>query len=74
MALAHAKEVMALPLEPWDKNFPKVLSTKTSVMASILTATTRVNDGALRRKNSDRVGQLLDEINRRDPVAEELFG
>ena len=62
-----------MKLDPDDKNFPKVLSTKTAVMSSVLTATTRVNDGALRRKNNDRIGQLLEEISRPDPVATELF-
>ena len=60
-------------LDPNDKNFPKLLSTKTAIMSSVLTATTRVNDGALRRKNNDRIGQLLEEMNRPDPVAAELF-
>ncbi|MDE2426700.1 MAG: hypothetical protein KGO96_12415 [Elusimicrobia bacterium] len=72
MALAHAKQVMALDLDPMDKNFPKILSTKTAIMSAVLTATTRVNEGALRKKNNDRIGQLLDELNARDP-ADELF-
>jgi len=71
--LAHAQAVLEMALDPNDKNFPKVLSTKTAVMSSVLTATTRVNDGALRRKNNDRIGQLLEEMNRPDPVAAELF-
>ena len=72
--MAHAKEVLEMGLDPMDKNFPKLLSTKTAIMSSELTSTTRVNDGALRRKNNDRIGQLLEEMNRPDPVAAELFG
>jgi len=71
--LAHAKQVLELDLDTTDKNFPKLLSVKTSIMSSVLTATTRVNDGALRRKNNDRIGQLLEEINAPDPIAAQLF-
>jgi len=62
MSLAFAKEVMALKLDPDDKNFPKILGTKQAVAASILTASVRVNDGALKAKNEDRIAQLLEEV------------
>jgi hypothetical protein len=62
MSLTFAKEVMALPLDPDDKNFPKILGTKQAVAASILTASVRVNDGALRAKNEDRIAALLAEV------------
>lgn len=65
---------MELPLDPNDKNFPKVLSTKQSVMASVLTASVRVNDGALRKKNLDRIGELLEEVRRADDPITRLFG
>ena len=60
---------MDLPLDPTDKNFPKVLSIKKEVMASVLTASVRVNDTALRRKSNDRIGALLAEVQAEDPVA-----
>lgn len=61
---------MALPLDPLDKNFPKILSVKKEVMASVLTASVRVNDTALRRKNNDRIGSLLDEIKAEEAAAQ----
>lgn len=57
---------MDLPLDPNDKNFPKVLSVKKEVMASVLTASVRVNDGALRKRNNDRIGALLEEMRAED--------
>jgi hypothetical protein len=60
---------MDLPLDITDKNFPKILSIKKEVMASVLTASVRVNDTSLRRKNNDRVGLLLEELNAADPLA-----
>jgi hypothetical protein len=60
---------MDLPLDITDKNFPKILSIKKEVMASVLTASVRVNDTSLRRNNNDRVGLLLEELNAADPLA-----
>lgn len=60
---------MDLPLDPADKNFAKVLSVKKEVMASVLTASVRVNDTSLRRKNNDKIGMLLEEVRAADPVA-----
>lgn len=62
MSLQHAKDVMKLELDPLDKNFPKVLASKNSVMSSVLTATVRVNDGDLRRKSDDGIAKVLKMI------------
>lgn len=64
---------MALALDPMDKNFPKVLSAKQAVMSAVLTATVRVNDGQLRRKNSDRIAELLEQVRREDDPVARLF-
>lgn len=61
---------MDLPLDPADKNFPKVLSIKKEVMSAVLTASVRVNDTSLRRRNNDRIGLLLEEVNAADPLTE----
>lgn len=53
---------MDLKLDVNDKNFPKVLSVKKEVMASVLTASVRMNDGTLRKRNNDRIGALLEEM------------
>lgn len=53
---------MKLELDPLDKNFPKVLSSKNAVMSSVLTATVRVNDGDLRRKTDDGIAKVMKMI------------
>lgn len=53
---------MNLELDPLDKNFPKVLSSKNAVMSSVLTATVRVNDGDLRRKTDDGILKVMKMI------------
>lgn len=53
---------MALPLNPNDKNFPKILAIKQAVSSSILTATARVRAGDLRPTNDDGLSALLDQV------------
>jgi len=62
-----------LKLDENDKNFPKILSVKKEVMASVLTASVRMNDGSLRKKNNDRIAALLDEVKRADDPLSGLF-
>lgn len=57
---------MAITLDANDKNFPKVLSAKNAIMASVLTASVRVNDGALRKRSTDRIAALLEEVQQAD--------
>jgi len=64
---------MALALDPDDKNFPKILSAKGAVMTAVLSATAKVNDGAFRKRNDDRVAELLDEV-RQTEALRELMG
>lgn len=61
---------MKLKLDPDDKNFPKVLSAKGAVMTAVLSATAKVNDGAFRKKNDDRIAELLEEVQRAETVRE----
>ena len=66
MSLKHAKEVLRLELDPLDKNFPKVLSSKNAVMSSVLTATVRVNQSDLQRKTDDGIKKVLAAIEAED--------
>jgi hypothetical protein len=63
---------MAMQLDPNDKNFPKVLATKQAVASSILTASVRLGDASLRKKSSDKVQDLLDELRGVDAARELL--
>lgn len=66
MSLRHAKDVLRLELDPLDKNFPKVLSSKNAVMSSVLMATVRVNQGDLQRKTDDGIKKVLAAIEAED--------
>lgn len=62
---------MALPLNPDDKNFPKILAIKQAVSSSILTATARVRAGDLRPTNDDGLSALLDQVKGHAPPDED---
>lgn len=58
-----------------DKNFARVLAAKNAMTSAVLTASVRMNDGSLRKKNTDRIADLLAEVEKADdPIASELFG
>jgi hypothetical protein len=77
-SLAFARYVMSLELNPESKDFPKLLSLKKEVMASVLSAGVRINDSALRRKEDDKVANLLKVVKDknadsvRQPATEEV--
>jgi hypothetical protein len=61
-ALDFALQVMALPLDPQSRHFPKILSAKQAMTASVLTAMVRVRPGDLRDKDDDGVAALLRHV------------
>lgn len=76
LSFDFAEEVMALVLDPADKNFAKVLATKQAVASSILTATARVRAGDLRPKNEDGLSDFLRQLKDGEPdppLEESLF-
>ncbi len=76
LSFDFAEEVMALVLDPADKNFAKVLATKQAVASSILTATARVRAGDLRPKNEDGISAFLQRLKAGEPeppLEESLF-
>lgn len=62
MSLAFAKQIMEMKLDPDDKNFPRVLAAKQSVASSIMTAAVRTKNDELNTRSTDKVAQLLEEI------------
>lgn len=59
---------MALPLRRDDKDFLKIVAMKQAVSSSVMTAGVRLGDGSLRKKTTDKLGALLEEVK----AAEEL--
>lgn len=53
---------MGLACNPSDPNFAKIMMLKKEVMASVLSAGVRVNDQALRRKDKDKVADMLNRV------------
>ena len=50
----------------------KLFSLKKEVMASVLSAGVRVNDTALRRKETDKVAQLLRKVKGEKPLPDKV--
>jgi len=59
---------MAIRANPSDVNFAKIMTLKKEVMASVLSAGVRVNDAALRRKDTDKVAELLRQVKAKKPL------
>ena len=53
---------MALPLDPADRNFVKILNLKQSVSSSILTATARVRQDQLKPAQQDHMAEVLRRV------------
>lgn len=45
-----------------DPNFAKIISTQQSVASSVFSTTARINEANLRRVQSDKMQELLDEL------------
>lgn len=72
MSLAFAEQMLKLPLpHTTDKNFARVLATKQSIAATILSVTARVSASSLRSVEDDGLGELLAKLEAGDrPTAE----
>lgn len=67
---------MVMDLEPDEEatmaDKLKLFSLKKEVMASVLSAGVRVNDTALRRKETDKVAQLLRKVKGEKPLPDKV--
>lgn len=59
LSLTSALEVMNLKLDPEDKNFAKLLSTKQSIMSSVFSTTARIDAALMRRQETDEMDAVL---------------
>lgn len=59
LSLQSALEVMKLTLDPDDKNFAKLLSTKQSIMSSVFSTTARIDAALMRRQETDEMDAVL---------------
>lgn len=62
LSLKSALEVMNLELDPTDKNFAKLLSTKQSIMSSVFSTTARIDAALMRRQETDEMDAVLGDL------------
>ncbi len=62
LALDKAKEILEMPLIPGDDEFAAVLKAQVSQVQTILTTQARVDEGRFKKKQVDKLGELLDLI------------
>lgn len=69
---------MEVPVDATAADKLKLMSLKKEVMSSVLSAGVRINDGALRKKEDDKVARMLREVKRKSsdsvstPAGEEV--
>lgn len=62
LALDKAKEILDMRLIPGDEDFNAILKAQVSQVQTILTTQARVDEGRFKKKQVDKLGELLDLI------------
>lgn len=62
LALDKAKEILEMPLRPDDEAFNAILKAQVSQVQTILTTQARVDEGRFKKKQVDKIGELIDLI------------
>lgn len=62
LALDKAKEILEMSLVPGDEDFNAILKAQVSQVQTILTTQARVDEGRFKKKQVDKLGELLDLI------------
>jgi len=62
LALDKAKEILEMELVPGDEDFNAILKAQVSQVQTILTTQARVDEGRFKKKQADKLGELLDLI------------
>lgn len=61
-ALRKAEEILDLPLVLGDDDFSTILKAQVSQVSAVLTTQARVDEGRFKKKQADKLGELLDLI------------
>jgi len=61
-ALRKAEEILDLELTKGDEDFTAVLRAQVAQVQTILTTQVRVDEGRLKKKQADKMGELLEAI------------
>jgi hypothetical protein len=61
-ALRKAEEILDMNLTPGDEDFNAILKAQVSQVQTILTTQARVDEGRFKKKQADKLGELLDLI------------
>ena len=62
LALDKAKEILEMPMMPGDEDFNAILKAQVSQVQTILTTQARVDEGRFKKKQVDKLGELLELI------------
>ena len=62
LALDKAKEILDMDLIPGDEDFNAILKAQVRQVQTILTTQVRVDEGRFKKKQVDKLGELLDLI------------
>ncbi len=62
LALDKAKVILEMSLVPGDEDFNAILKAQVSQVQTILTTQARVDEGRFKKKQADKLGELLDLI------------
>lgn len=61
-ALKKAEEILDMALVPGDEDFNAILKAQVSQVQTILTTQARVDEGRFKKKQVDKIGELIDLI------------
>ncbi len=61
-ALKKAEEILDMDLEPGSDDFSTILKAQVSQVQAILTTQARVDEGRFKKKQADKLGELLELI------------
>ncbi len=69
--MKFAEDTMAMDVNPEHKHFARIMGMKQAISSSVLTATARVNSGALRPGGDDGLDAMLARVKGRPEVPPE---
>lgn len=53
---------MRVKPDPYMADYPKIISTQQAIVASVFSTAAKVDETALRRRQTDKLSEILDEI------------